>query len=389
MTNGISGVGSKSPSSHRMPQNALTQPVGALMRPTRRVAPEDSISIATRLMRENGVGLLPVVTDERFQGVLTEKALTQALADGLDLDDAVGSVMSKWPTVAPYLAGAEALRTLSNMELATLVVVDDDRRCIGVLSASDLVARTRPPIRPNMVGGMASPFGVYLTTGTVSGGVPQWALMATGATMMLLLLAGTLATRLVANVAGPHPPDWVNSDTVQWLIAFGVFACGMRLIPMSGIHAAEHQVVHAIERGEELNFDIVARMPRVHPRCGTNFAAGLSIFVGFFAITEIPSTEVRALVGALAAFLLWRRLGSLLQYYVTTKPATRKDLESGIRAGKQLLDRYARAKVTRPSPLRYIWSSGMLQVMAGAGMCGLLVQLISTVFHLQWLDLVH
>lgn len=359
------------------------------MRPTRRVAPEDSLANATRMMRENAVGLLPVVKDDQFQGVLTENGLTQALAGGLDTNEAVGCVMVRWPTVAPYLAGAEALRTLSDMELATLVVVDDQRRVMGVLSASDLIARTHPPIRPSMIGGMASPFGVYLTTGTVSGGVPQWALMATGATMYLLLAAGELAAQGLTTALGSRAPAWATSDGAQLALVFGIFALGMRLIPMSGIHAAEHQVVHAIERGEELHYDIVARMPRVHPRCGTNLAAGLFIFLSFFAITEIPSVEIRAMVGALAAFLLWRRIGSVLQYYVTTKPPTRRHLESGIRAGHQLLERYARTKVAHPSPLRYLWATGLLHVMAGATLCGLLVQVIAQVFHLDWLSLVN
>jgi hypothetical protein len=359
------------------------------MRPTKRVAPEDSISTATRQMRENGAGLLPVVLDDKVQGVLTESRLTQALAGGMDLSSAVSGTMVSWATIAPYRSGAEALRQLEDMELATLVVVDDEGRLMGLLSASDLIPRTRPPIRPNMIGGMASPFGVYLTTGSVSGGVSKWALMATGATMFLLILAGGIITMFLSQFLSAHGPAWLGSDAVQGILVFVLFGLGMRLIPMSGIHAAEHQVVHAIERGEDLREDIVARMPRVHPRCGTNFAAGLGIFLTIFAIAWIPNTEVRAMLAAVAALLFWRRIGNLLQYYVTTRPATKKDLESGVRAGKQLLDRYSQATVLRPSIPRYIWSSGMLHVLAGSVLCWSLVQLIGWMFHLDWLTLVN
>ena len=45
----------------------------------------------------------------------------------------------------------------------------------------------------------------------------------------------------------------------------------MRLLPIAGYHAAEHQSVHAMEQGEPLIPQVVKRMPRVHPRCGTSF----------------------------------------------------------------------------------------------------------------------
>jgi uncharacterized protein YqhQ len=129
-------------------------------------------------------------------------------------------------------------------------------------------------------------------------------------------------------------------------------------------------------------------MPRVHPRCGTNLAAGVGVFLGIFALVAIPDEQVRAILGALGALLLWRRVGSLLQYTITTRPPSKKNLESGIRAGRELLENYSQAKVVRPSIPLYIWSSGMLHVVAGTFLCGSLVQLVAWMFKLDWLNLV-
>ncbi len=355
------------------------------MRPSLLIAPEDSLATATRYLRENGVGLLPIVSDERFHGVITEAQLAKALGDGRDLSDAVSDLMIPWGAVAPYDTGAEALRRLSELSLATLVVIDDNQRVLGILSASDLVPRTRPPIRPVTIGGMASPFGVYLTTGTASGGVSKWALMGTGAVMCLQLQSGAIATVFFMNAISPHVPAWLTSDYVQTFMTVGLFGLWMRVIPMSGIHAAEHQVVNAIERGEELDYEIVRRMPRVHPRCGTNLATGIGIFLGIFSMTWIPDPDARALIGVVMAWLFWRRLGSLAQLYVTTRPPTKKQLESGIRAGEQLLAEYSKARRSRASVPMWIWSSGLLQVIAGSSLCGGLLWVIGTVFHLPWL----
>jgi hypothetical protein len=353
------------------------------MRPTRRVAPEDSITLAARQLRENCGVLVPVVENDRLLGVVTEAQLTNAFADGLELSDAVSNLMVPWATIPPYATGAEALRTFSSTDLATLLVVDDQNRVMGLLSASDLLPRKRIPIRPHAVGGMASPFGVYLTSGTASGGVSKWALVATGATMYCLVAFAGVSSVLLFRALPQGTPAWVSSDVSQLLVFLLIFGISMRLLPMAGIHASEHKVVHAIERGEELQLDIVKRMPRVHPRCGTNFATGVGIFLVIFAISWIPEDEVRALVGGIAALLFWRRLGSLAQYYVTTRPPSRKHLEDGIRAGEQLLENYTKVHCSRPSVQQWIWNSGLLHVLAGSLICSGIALLIAHVFHLE------
>ena len=141
-------------------------------------------------------------------------------------------------------------------------------------------------------------------------------------------------------------------------------------------------VVHAMEREEELRPEIVRRMPRVHPRCGTNIAAGASLFLGFFSASWIESSELRLLVAALVTVFFWRPLGSFLQRYFTTRRPNDRQLAGGIRAGEMLLAAHARSSRAKGSPALRIWNSGMLHVMAGSVLTLGVVYALNELFHL-------
>ncbi len=228
---------------------------------------------------------------------------------------------------------------------------------------------------------MATPFGVYLTTGSVSGGVSKWALVATGASMALMMVVAEL-------FISPFG-DWIESSRIPNPYATGLFAGAlmlafftiMRVVPLSGTHGAEHQVVHAIERDEELLPEIVRRMPRVHPRCGTNIAAGAFIFTTLLGWSWTPELLYREIVAVVVTLFLWRRIGSFLQQYATTKPPSDKQLEGGIRAGKMLLERYAVARTLQASPWQRIWNSGLLQLMSGSLATVLLLYGLGRLLH--------
>jgi predicted transcriptional regulator len=352
---------------------SLSMPVGMLMRGSTQLGAEDSLDRAAGELRRSGNGLLPVIEDEVVIGVITERTIGLALAEGRDSSDAATTAMTLAPTIRPYATAAEALRQLSDQELATLVVVDDQNRLMGIISPSDLYPRRVVAPRPPMVGGMATPFGVYLTNGTLAAGAGGLALVATGFTLFLLLALSQYATLPIAYyLVGQNAPQWTLM-IAQGVLPLALFMLLMRLIPLSGTHAAEHQVVHAIERGEELVPEIVRRMPRVHPRCGTNLAVGAMLFLGIFGASWIPGQELRFLLAAITTFMFWRRLGSLVQLFVTTKPASDKQIQSAIRAAQQLLDSYSRARSTTASVPVRIWRSGMLHVMAGSALCYSLV----------------
>ena len=342
----------------RTPQATdLTALIGTIMRPTLTVEASDSLARAAGLFRENGSSVLPVLDEAgRLQGVLTDKGLARALADMSEPGDAVGGFSEQAFVLAPYASAAEALR--QGEDGRTRVVVDDQRRVVGLVSAVDLWPRRRTLPKPAAVGGMATPFGVYLTTGNVSAGVPWWGLAATGAAMLSLLVAGQVLAEQSVRLGVP--------TGVAPYLAIGLFFLFMRLVPLSGTHGAEHQVVNAIEREEMLTAAVVRRMPLVHPRCGTNLMVGVGIFTAVFGTPWTDDWQMRVVPAAILAVVFAVPLGALVQRYVTTKRPSDRQLEGAIRAGEALLERNATARFAKTNPLRRIWSMGLLQVMAGA-----------------------
>jgi CBS domain-containing protein len=358
---------------------ALTQPVSQSLRQARPIAIETSCGVAAAAMRQSGVGLLPVIRDERYAGAVTEAGLGRALEAGVGLDDSIEPYIETPLTLPPYATGAEAMRHFESQPTPGAVIVDDGGVIWGLLFPSDLFPKPPVRLRPPSIGGMAAPFGVYLTSGIVTGGPNKWALMASGANLFLLLtVSRILAYGVQVFLTRRHVAGDVVEPVVLFL-NFAAFAVLMRLSPISGYHAAEHQVVHAIERGEGLTLQTVARMPRVHPRCGTNLAAGVmlgSLVAGISQTYLGFPVEGGILLGLIVGLTFWRRVGSFAQYWITTRPASQKQLEAGIRSGEQLLQRYSTARNLRQNPWKSLWNSGLASVAAGGWLAGAAILLL-------------
>lgn len=354
----------------------LNQPVGALLRPVTTAHAEDSLQRAATMLREQAVEMLPVAEGGVIAGAITQSDLTVALASGRSMHDPVRSAMRKPPyTIRPYATGAEALRMLHTSGEGTLVVTDDDGVVLGTVSAGDLIQPEGRGLRPRAVGGMATPFGVYLTNGCAQGGVGSFALLCTGFMLFTLFAAANAAAVWVAMKSMAYSPLAMHAGEIASILALALFLLGMHALPLAGTHAAEHMVVHAIERGEELRPEIVARMPRVHPRCGTNLATAAMLFLGTFSANFGWEPEIKLLVAAIVTLVFWRPLGSALQYYVTTKPPTPQQIEAGIRAGRELLAKHQRARRTVASPFERIWNSGLLHIMLGSAIVATILDL--------------
>jgi uncharacterized protein YqhQ len=196
--------------------------------------------------------------------------------------------------------------------------------------------------------------------------VGSFALFLTGMAMFAMLVLGAILTiPILLALTSLHAPQWA-SDLVESILPVAFFLLFMRLAPLSGTHAAEHMVVHAIERGEELNPDVVRRMPRVHPRCGTNLAAASILFLGILFAPWPGDPTLQFIPAALVTLYSWKKLGAFLQFYITTRRPNERQLQSGLKAGNELLDGYARSRTVIPSIPRRIWMSGLVQVMLGS-----------------------
>lgn len=233
---------------------------------------------------------------------------------------------------------------------------------------------------------MATPFGVYLTNGVVSGGAKPAALVATGALMSCLFHIAGFGVVALQNSLPPRLQYTSLTMSVMQVAWMALFFIALRLVPLSGTHGAEHMVVHAIERGEPLVPEVVARMPRVHPRCGTNLAVGAMLFLGIMSVEAIRDMELRLLLAGFTTLVFWQPLGNLLQFYITTKRPSPKQLEDGIAAGRQFLFRSAQAPVIRANLFTRLAMSGLFQVLLGGSAVAIIVYVLSEVLRIppQW-----
>ncbi len=369
------------------------------------------LSRAMNRFRQHQVSGLPVTHAGELVGWVTETQVADALtADPANAETTpIQAVMSPVPAVVSPDARDELLLAPFHATGSGLLpVVTDSGQYLGCVTRLDALAARDGWFPPPRIGGMATPLGVYLTTGTVSGGAGHWALILTGmlfTVMMWLTQTGLrFVTSLLANVRYsaflqdlarvldqqlvPAPPLYALSlFLLALLLQFGCFLLLLRVAPrLTGYHAAEHQTVNAIEAGEPLTPENVARMPRVHPRCGTNlWSIILLTQCGVGAMSMLLSIEtfrrdvslpvILATFGTLLVTLVWRRVGSWFQQHLTTRPASPAEIASGIAAGQELLMRHLDAAAQPPRRGMRLWRTGFIQVLIG-------VTLMSALFWL-------
>jgi len=358
-----------------------------MIRPARPLAPGDSVAKAVRLMRARGLPALPVAEGGRLIGMVHEVDLA-----GIAAEPEAGPATRTWPVIRiarpiDLIVGEHYLLRGLGPRLAephseAVPVIGADGRYLGLLLRRDILAALygEPLVPP--IAGLATPFGVHLTTGALRAGAGDLALAATGAALMIInLLAGGIVygilqavnhiastTGLLA-VAARLPVGVIVALRCLQLVLFLVL---LRFSPLTRVHAAEHMVVHAIEEGEDLTLEKVRAMARVHPRCGTNLMALLILLIIALQLFDSLGQRVDETASVLATFaivvivaLTWRRLGAGLQRWVTTRPPSDRQLQRAIEVGESLLARIASRPSAPASVLRRIWNAGFLQVMTG------------------------
>jgi CBS domain-containing protein len=273
------------------------------------------------------------------------------------------------------------LSTLQRYDVPALPVIDGNGSYLGLISHADVLAAMNKNIRPPLVGGMATPLGVWLTDGHISAGAPTFGLFLSGILMGLCyIFSYAVMAAILYWLSSSFHTDWMvqfvsgrigaDSNSGSWLslimtVAQGfLFLGAFRLLPIAGTHAAEHQTVWAMERGLELIPENVKQMPRAHPRCGTNLVALAGLIEIVFQ--HLPSFDPGTILFALLfIYLFWRNLGEWLQNWFTTRPANAKQLQSGIDAGLALQQKYQEQPVVVTSFGRRLFNSGLVYSAAG------------------------
>jgi predicted transcriptional regulator len=357
-----------------------------VMRRVSAAAPEARVAVVLEMVKASPYRAVPVIgAGGRLVGMVTEAVLSRLLLRAVTAEErakvrelAVSEVMEtcEWWTV-PMTPVTEVSWLFDHTHRDVLPVLGPEFLFYGLIGRGDLVQELSRPFQPPTIGGMATPLGVYLTTGRVSGGAGTLGLMLTGVFMAAISVAALALVLLVDShvppLSLPAPFLAVVPEVIRTAVG-GVIGSvlgtlplflALRFSPIAGYHAAEHQVVHAVERGEPLLVEAVRSMPRVHPRCGTNIVAAVFLATTVFtALSAVPG-GLNLLAAGLAALLYWRSLGSWLQQHVTTRPATDGQIESAIFAARQVLTRHSAAPDAPTRPLARLWRMGLPQILLG------------------------
>jgi CBS domain-containing protein len=379
-----------------------------LARPVKALSPTDTAARAAGLFRTGSVSALPVVENGRVIGVVTEgsalRVVTEALRDGTAKSASevsiAGAVREQVSYARRDMTLGQVAEIFSASEEDVLPIVDDFGGFYGVATRSDVLGYLTESLRPTNVAGMATPLGVYLTNGGVRAGAGDLGLFLSGATLGFIMLLAVAAVWGIAAVLQrlTHLPilalvDTVPTPTPKWMYSIWwspvvlrvvLLMALIRLSPLSGYHAAEHMTVHAMEAGEDLTAQSVRHMPRVHPRCGTNLLAGVGIFLVF---AESLSVELALPVAIMIVILGWRWVGGLIQRFATTKPPSEKQLQNGLRAGRELIAKFQERPNYQAYGFRRIWNSGMLQSLGGLITIFTLVTELAKLLHFAPLQL--
>ena len=102
---------------------------------------DKSVAYAAKMMRDEDVGIAPIVEGERLVGVLTDRDIAvRVVAEGRDPEQTkVTEVASRdVVTLDPQQDLDEALRLMARHQVRRLPVVEEDGRLVGVVAQADV-----------------------------------------------------------------------------------------------------------------------------------------------------------------------------------------------------------------------------------------------------------
>jgi CBS domain-containing protein len=102
---------------------------------------DQTVAYAAKMLKDENVGLAPVVEGNRLVGTLTDRDIViRVVADGKDPQTVkVRDVASSdLVTVDPQQDLDEALRLMAQHKVRRLAVVEEDGRLVGVLAQADV-----------------------------------------------------------------------------------------------------------------------------------------------------------------------------------------------------------------------------------------------------------
>jgi len=105
---------------------------------------DKSVAYAAKMMRDEDVGVAPIVEDDKLIGMLTDRDIAiRVVAEGRNPDQViVRDVASKQVvTIDPQQGLDEALRIMAKHKVRRLPVVEEDGKLVGVVAQADVARK--------------------------------------------------------------------------------------------------------------------------------------------------------------------------------------------------------------------------------------------------------
>jgi CBS domain-containing protein len=105
------------------------------------IAADKSVAYAAKMLRDEDVGLAPIVQGDRLVGTVTDRDIAiRAVAEGKDPESTkVKEIASiNLVTVDPHQDLDEALKLMAKYQVRRLPVVEDGGRLVGVVAQADV-----------------------------------------------------------------------------------------------------------------------------------------------------------------------------------------------------------------------------------------------------------
>ena len=102
---------------------------------------DKSVSYAAKMLRDEDVGLAPIVEGKKLVGTLTDRDIAiKVVAEGKDAEatKARDIATTRLVTVDPDQSLDEAMRLMSKHQVRRLPVVEEDGRLAGVVAQADV-----------------------------------------------------------------------------------------------------------------------------------------------------------------------------------------------------------------------------------------------------------
>lgn len=102
---------------------------------------EKPVADAAKMMRDEDVGLAPIVEGDRLVGTLTDRDIAiRVVAEGRDPESTTVREVASTDvvTIDPAQSLDEALRLMAQHQVRRLPVVEEDGRLVGVLAQADI-----------------------------------------------------------------------------------------------------------------------------------------------------------------------------------------------------------------------------------------------------------